>query len=68
MYGDYETMVSVDKPEKIMPALSNMVKRVESKGFAVVRIRIWKEEFFAHKAFNIEICGADEATLLKLDD
>ena len=68
LYGDYTANISVDKPEKIMPALSNAVRRVESKGFAVVGIHVSKEEFFAHKAFNIMVRGVDEATILKLDD
>ena len=68
VYGDYETMVSVDKPEKIMPALSNAVMRVESKGFSVVGIHVWKSEFFGRRSFNMTVRGADEATLLKLED
>lgn len=68
LYGDYTATVSVDKPEKLMPALSNAVMRVESKGFAVVGIHVWKCEFLGRSSFNVSVRGADEATILKLDD
>lgn len=68
VYGDYTATVSVDKPEKILPALSNAVRRVESKGFSVVGVHVWKSEFFGRRSFNMTVRGADEATLLKLED
>ena len=40
VYGDYETTVSVDKPEKIMLALSDAAERVKSKGFILSEVKI----------------------------
>ena len=66
--GDYTAIVSVDKAEKIAPALSNAVRHVEQKGFVVVDIDIQRRSFLGWRQFVITCRGADEATLLRFED
>lgn len=62
---DYQSIVEVDKPEKVEWAISNTVQAVTSRNFILTGIEIIHCMFGCDK-FVIKARGCEQATILKM--
>ena len=64
---DYQSIVEVDKSEKVEWAISNAVRSVTSRNFVLTGIEITHRTFCCDK-FVVKARGCEQATILKMGE
>lgn len=64
---DYQSVVEVDKSEKVEWAISNAVQSVTSRNFVLTGIEITHRTFCCDK-FVVKARGCERATILKMGE
>ena len=64
---DYQSVVEVDKSEKVERAISNAVQSVTSRNFVLTGIEITHCTFGCDK-FVVKARGCEQATILKMGE
>jgi hypothetical protein len=64
---DYQSVVEVDKSEKVEWAISNAVQSVTSRNFVLTGIEITHRTFYCDK-FVVKARGCERATILKIGE